>query len=289
MEEESYAGGFGEVEGECVLFEETDGGEGWGGGVGGVGGDPVVEVGLGDVGEGRVEFDADDLAEGEFAGDEHGAAFAGTEVDEGVLLDGVGGIGDAPEVYEGAEDGGGDAVVGGDVVVVGVAGDEVAGGDEAAGVDSVSGVEGVDGRVDGVGFARESDGGHEGLADLDEAGVAVETEDATAGGGDLLRGPRSAVDEGDGGLADGFEAGEAVGDLGVELCFGVVRGAGQGEGDGDAMFLGDAGDVGAGGVEVGGDGEGAEEAEVDDVAGDDGVVAVAEGAEDFCFHGLSRG
>ena len=46
------------------------------------------------------------------------------------------------------------------------------------------------------------------------------------------------------------------------------------------MFLGDAGDVCAGGFEVGGDGDGADEAEVDDVAGEDGVVAVAEGEED---------
>ena len=46
------------------------------------------------------------------------------------------------------------------------------------------------------------------------------------------------------------------------------------------MFLGDAGDVGAGGVGVGGEGDGADEAEVDDVAGEFGVVAVAECGED---------
>ena len=74
---------------------------------------------------GGVEFDADDVAEGELAGDEHGAAFAGADVDEGVAGDGVGRGGVAPEVDEGAEDAGGDAVVGGDVLVVGVAGDEV--------------------------------------------------------------------------------------------------------------------------------------------------------------------
>ena len=55
---------------------------------------------------------------------------------------------------------------------------------------------------------------------------------------------------------------------------------GGGEVDLDAVFLGDAGDVGAGGFGVGGDGDGADEAEVDDVAGEDGVVAVAEGVED---------
>ncbi len=104
---------------------------------------------LGDVGDGGVEFDADDLVEGEFAGDEHGAAFAGADVDEGVAGDGVGWGGGAPEVDEGAEDAGGDAVVGGDVGVVGVAGDEVAGGDEAAGVDAVDLVEGMVGWVAG--------------------------------------------------------------------------------------------------------------------------------------------
>jgi hypothetical protein len=48
-----------------------------------------------------------------------------------------------PEVDEGAEDAGGDAVVGGDVGVVGMAGGEVAGCDEAAGFYAVDLVEGV--------------------------------------------------------------------------------------------------------------------------------------------------
>lgn len=103
----------------------------------------MFEVELGGVGQGGVELDADDLVEGEFAGDEHGAAFAGTDVDEGVVVDGMGRVGVAPEVDEGAEDAGGDAVVGGDVGVVGVAGGEVAGGDEAAGFDAVDLVEGM--------------------------------------------------------------------------------------------------------------------------------------------------
>ena len=50
VEEEGYAGGTGEVVGEGVLLEEVGGGEGWSGGIGGVGFEPVVEVGLGDVG-----------------------------------------------------------------------------------------------------------------------------------------------------------------------------------------------------------------------------------------------
>ena len=81
--------------------------------------------------------------EGEFAGDEHGAAFAGADVDEGVVVDGMGWVGGAPEFDKGAEDAGCDAVVGGDVGVVGVAGGEVPGGDEAAGFDAVDLVEGM--------------------------------------------------------------------------------------------------------------------------------------------------
>ena len=121
------------------------------------------------------------------------------------------------------------------------------------------------------------------LADLDQRWVAFEAEDAAAFGGDLLWGPGGIVGEGDGGLADGLEAGEAVDDLGAELGFGGVCGVGEGEGDLDAVLLGDAGDVCAGGVGVGGDGDGAEEAEVEYVAGDGGIVAVAEGAEDVGF------
>jgi len=83
--------------------------------------------------------------EGEFAGDQHGSAFASANIKEGVAVDGVRRDGLAPEVDEGAEDAGGDAVVGGDEGVVGMAGDQVAGGDEAAGVQIVGEVEGVDG------------------------------------------------------------------------------------------------------------------------------------------------
>ena len=46
-------------------------------------------------------------------------------------------------------------------------------------------------------------------------------------------------------------------------------------------FCGTPGMPAAGGVGVGRDGDGADEAEVDDVAGEFGVVAVAEGGEDF--------
>ena len=154
VEEKGEGGRAGEVEGEGVLFEEADGCDGYGCGVGGVGCAPVVEVELGGIGEGGVEFDTYDLMEGKFAGDEHGTALAGADVDEGVVGDGVGWVGGAPEADESAEDAGGDAVVGGNVGVVGVAGDEVAGGDEATGLDAVDLVEGMDGRgFDLFGFA----------------------------------------------------------------------------------------------------------------------------------------
>ena len=163
VEEEGQGGGAGEVEVEGVLLVEADGGDGVGGGVGGVGGEPEVEIALGDVGHGGVELDADDLVEGEFAGEEHGSAFAGADVDEGVAGDGMGG-GGAPAVDEGAEDAGGYGVVGGDVLVVGVASEEMAGGDEAAGVGVVDLVEGVD----GVG------GGAEEVAGADGSGLGGE-------------------------------------------------------------------------------------------------------------------
>jgi hypothetical protein len=116
-------------------------------------------------------------------------------------------------------------------------------------------------------------------ADLDEVGVAVEAEDLAAGGGDAEGTPCGLVEESDGGVAYGLEAGEAVLDLGLELGFGGFVCLRGGELDFDVVFLGDAGDMGAGGFEVGGDCDGADEAEVDDVAGEDGVVAVAEREE----------
>jgi hypothetical protein len=117
-------------------------------------------------------------------------------------------------------------------------------------------------------------------ADLDEVGVAVETEDLAAGGGDAEGSPCGLVEESDDGLAYGLEAGETIGDLGAELGLGGFVGLRGCEFYCDAVFLGDAGDVGAGGFEVGGDRDGADEAEVYDVAGEDGVVAVAEGRQD---------
>ncbi len=97
-------------------------------------------------------------------------------------------------------------------------------------------------------------------ADLDEVGVAVQAEDFAAGGGDAEGRPCGLVEESDGGVAYGFEAGEAVCDLGAEVGFGCFVCLRWGEFDVDAVFLGDAGDVGAGGFEVGGDRDGADEA-----------------------------
>ena len=83
-----------------------------------------------------------------------------------------------------------------------------------------------------------------------------------------------------GGVADGLEAGEAIDDLGLELGVCGFVGLGWGEVDLDFVFLGDAGDVCAGSFAVGCDGDGADEAQVDDVAGENRVVTVAESEED---------
>jgi hypothetical protein len=117
-------------------------------------------------------------------------------------------------------------------------------------------------------------------ADLDEVGVAVEAEDLAAGGGDAEGRPCGLVEESDGGVAYSFEAGEAICDLGAEMGFGGFVFLSGREFDCDDVFLGDPRDMGAGGFEVGGDRDGADEAEVDDVAGEDRVVAVAERDED---------
>jgi hypothetical protein len=124
------------------------------------------------------------------------------------------------------------------------------------------------------------------LADLDQGWVAVEAEDFPACGGYVLWGPKRRGLDSDVGLADGFEACQAVRYLGGELGFGGFGGVGWRQGDRDDVLLGGAGDSGAGGFVVGLDGDGVDEAEVDYVAGDFGVVAVAQGCEDLglCEH-----
>ena len=92
-----------------------------------------------------------------------------------------------------------------------------------------------------------------GLADLDEVWVAVEAEDLAASWGDVEWRPDGSVEEDDGCAADGLEAGEAVDDLGLELGGLGLVGLGWSEFDVDQMFLGDTGDVGAGGFGVGRD------------------------------------
>ncbi len=244
VEEEGESRGAGEIKGEGVLLIETGRGEGRCGDVGGVGGEPVIEIELGGVGESGIEFDTDDLMEGKLAGDEHRAPFARADVDERVVGDGVGWGGGAPEVDEGAEDTGGDTVVGGDVGVVWMAGDEVAGGDEAAGVDAVNLVEGVLGWLRrghderSFGFA-----GRHVSADLHEARISGETEGFEPGGRDAEGRPCGFEKEGDGGVADGLETGEAVCDLGGELLVGGFVGAGGGEGDLDMVTIGNASDT----------------------------------------------
>jgi hypothetical protein len=121
------------------------------------------------------------------------------------------------------------------------------------------------------------------LADLDEIRVAVEAQGFAAGWSDLLGRPYRFFEESDDGLADSFETGETIFDLGFELGVGGFVGLGWGEFDFDAVLLRDTGDVCAGCLAVTRDFYGADEAEIDDVAGEDGIVAVAESEEDVSF------
>jgi hypothetical protein len=294
MEEKGESGGAAEVEGESVLLVELDGRELRGSGVGGMGFDPEIEIALSDVGHLGIQLDADDLFERQLAGDQHGATLAGADVDEGVVVDGVGRDCLAPEVDERAQDAGRDTVVGGDELVVGVAGDEVSGGDEAAGIDPVGEIEGVDGSrgelqeiLRTLAAARRLGdenwfGGHR-LADLDKVGVAVEAKDAASGGSDVLRRPGWRVEDVDVGMGDGLKPGQAIGDLSAEMGFcGFSRVRGD-EVDADVVLLRDAGDAGAGSVEVRCENDALDEAEVDDIAGKVRVVAVAQGGQDIGF------
>lgn len=90
-----------------------------------------------------MELDTDGLAEGELGGEQEGATLAAAEVEEGVLLDGVGGRGGQPEIDRGSEARGRHGVVGGGVMALGTPGAELLGRDEAAGVGAVGEVEGV--------------------------------------------------------------------------------------------------------------------------------------------------
>ena len=71
--------------------------------------------------------------------------------------------------------------------------------------------------------------------------------------------------------------------MGCELGVGAFVGLGRDQGDFDDVFLWDTGDACSGGLVVWRDVNGTDEAEVDDVAGEDGVVAVAEGLENVVF------
>ena len=122
-----------------------------------------------------------------------------------------------------------------------------------------------------------------GLADLDQVRVAVEAEGLAARGRDALRSPCGFVEESDCGVTYGFDAGETIGDLGAKLGISGIVIIGWSEGDLDVMFFGDAGNVGAGRLEIGRDDDGSDEAEIDDVAGERGIVAIAEGGEDVGF------
>ena len=81
----------------------------------------------------------------------------------------------------------------------------------------------------------------------------------------ILKDGEEGGEEGDLDAGDGGEAEQAIFDLGGELGVGGVVGDGGVEGDGGDVAWGEAGDVGAGGIEVGGEGGGADEAGGDDV------------------------
>ena len=129
---------------EGVAFVQVGGSQG--AGVLAVGEEGKVAASDGD--EGWVELDARDALKGMERGGEHGAAFAGANVEECVPVDRQGRPGSEPEVDEAVEDGRGDAVVGGEVGVAGVSGEDGGSGEESAGVCAVEAVE----RVHGYGW-----------------------------------------------------------------------------------------------------------------------------------------
>src|SRR5471030_811709 len=110
VEEEGQGGCGGEGVKEGVGVVEGDGGE-----LGGVGAVlPDLDVREGGVGEGAVELDAFDAEEGKAGGEQGSAAFAGADVEEDSLFDGSGKVQALqPEIEQGLEDAGSDAVVSG--------------------------------------------------------------------------------------------------------------------------------------------------------------------------------
>ena len=97
-------------------------------------------------------------------------------------------------------------------------------------------------------------------------------------------GPGGGVGDEDVDAGELGEAGEAVVDQGAEL--GVYRRITRQEGDSGGEARGDSGDAGSRGFGVRGEGDGGDQAKVDEVEGDFGVEAVAEGLEEV---GLGHG
>lgn len=104
---------------------------------------PVGKIAACDASESGVELDAENSAERELRGEEHGAAHPGAKIDEGVRVDGREGMAATPANDHGLEDGGSDGVVGGRMAIVAMAGAKMAAGDEAAGAHAVLEVEGM--------------------------------------------------------------------------------------------------------------------------------------------------
>ncbi len=115
-----------------------------------------VEVTLGDAGELRIEFDAENLLKRRLGGNEHSASLAGTNVQKGIAIEREGRRGAVlPEVEERPENGRGDPVVRGYVAVGGVAGEEVVTGNKAARVCAAKLIEGVGGCGGGTAGIRD--------------------------------------------------------------------------------------------------------------------------------------
>jgi hypothetical protein len=95
--------------------------------------------------KGGIQFNSNDTAKGEFRCKEHGAAHAGSNIDEREVFDGRSRMAALPSTDEGVEDRRSDAKVGSGMSVVSMAGFEVATGDKPTGFNAVFKIEGVQG------------------------------------------------------------------------------------------------------------------------------------------------
>jgi hypothetical protein len=117
---------------------------------------PGREVFAGNPYEGWVEFDSHDAPEWILRGEQHRTAHAGSDIDEGEVLDRGDGFGPLPSLQERMKDRRRHAEVCGGVAIVCVAGFEEPPWDEAAGLNSIGKIERVAGESFFLGEARKS-------------------------------------------------------------------------------------------------------------------------------------